>query len=375
MPRGRFRGTTGSTGCPGPLGPVSEVPRLRPAVSGDHGQGPWALGVPQLSRAPRTVPEGSGVEQLPLATRACVRGPPGSTSGPGRLRPGSRDRGVDHRSQATPAGAQGPAGSTISPGPLGFWSKVLRLTRCPGRPGPMPEGTRGRPDVPGDSGQAPSACGVDRLSRGSRARFRGPERSTDCPMGIEPLPKGPWGPPAVPGHSRLGPKALGVDELPQETPARLRVPVVSPSCPLGTRGHSRGPAESTSCPGCLGPYPRARVSKSCPGRPARVSGDPRSTSYPRRLGLEPDVPWGRPALPGDSGPVRRDRGVDQLSRTPRAQARGSSVSTSCAVRHGPGSEGPWVDQLPLANGTVVRGPAGTTSCPVRIWPGSEALRV
>eukprot|EP00108_Taenia_solium_P003809 TsM_001179600 transcript=TsM_001179600 gene=TsM_001179600 len=79
-------------------------------------------------------------------------------------------------------------------------------------------------------------------------------------------------------------------------------------------------------------------------------------------------------IPGDSGPVRRDRGVDQLSRTPRAQARGSSVSTSCAVRHGPGSEGPWVDQLPQANGTVVRVPAGTTSCPGGLGPGCEGPR-
>ena len=421
--RARFRGTTGSTGCPGPLGPVSEVPRVRPAVSGDQGQGPWAhgvdllsralgsgsegpwgrpgvlgvsglcpraLGVHQLSRATRTVPEGAGVEQLPLATRACVQGPLGSTSGPGRLRTDSRDRGVDHRSQATRAGAQGPAVSTISPGPLRFWSKVLRLTSCPGRPGPMPEGTRGRPDVPGDSGQAPSACGVDRLSRGSRARVRGPERSTDCPMGIGPLPKGPWGPPAVPGHSRLGPKALGVDELPQETPARLRVPVVSPSCP-GELGAN--PEGLRSPPVVPGDSDRTRG----PGCRRAVLGDPRMCPGTR----------GQPAIPGDLGWSPMSRGVEQLSRATRGLFGGTAVSTSCPGRLGPRPEGPLCppavpcdtgrvrrpvgrpappgelhcspsargdDQLSRGPRARVRGPSVSTSCPVRIGPGSEAPR-
>ena len=382
--RGRFRGTTGSTGPPGPLGPVSEVPRVRPAVSGDQGQGPWALGVDllsralgsrsegpwgrpavlgvsglcprargvhQLSRAPRTVPEGSDVEQLSLATRACVRGPPGSTSGPGRLRPGSRDRGVDHRSQATRAGAQGPAGSTISPGPLGFWSKVLRLTRCPGRPGPMPEGTRGRPDVPGDSGQAPSACGVDRLSRGSRTRVRGPERSTDCPVGIEPLPKGPWGPPAVPGHSRLGRKALGVDELPQEPPARLRVPVVSPSCPGDLGAIPEGLRSPPVVPG-------ASDSTRGPGCRRAVLGDPRMGPGTR----------GQPAVPGDVGWSPMSRGVDQLSRAARALFGGTAVSTSCPGRLGPRPEGPLCPPaVPCDTGPGPKA-RGSTSSPRRMAP-------
>ena len=181
------------------------------------------------------------------------------------------------------------------------------MNSSPGRLALGSEGPRGRRAAPGDSGSAPSACGVAQLSLGNSGPF---------------------------------PRACGVHQMSRVT----------------------------------GTVPEARVSKSCPGRPARVSGDPRSTSYPRRLGLEPDVPWGRPAIPGDSGPVRRDRAVDQLSRTPRAQARGSSVSTSCAVRHGPGSEGPWVDQLPLANGTVVRVPVGTTSCPGGLGPGCEGPR-
>ena len=178
-------------------------------------------------------------------------------------------------------------------------------TSCPGTLALGSEGPRGRRAAPGDSGSAPSACGVAQLSLGNSGPF---------------------------------PRACGVHQL-------SRV----------TRTVPEGP----------GVEELSWATRAC------VSGDPRSTSYPRRLGLEPDVPWGRAAIPGDSGPVRRDRAVDQLSRTPRAQARGSSVSTSCAVRHGPGSEGPWVDQLPLANCTVVRVPAGTTSCPGGLGPGGE----
>ena len=239
--------------------------------------------------------------------------------------------------------------STICPGPLGFWSKVLRLTRCPGRPGPMPEGTRGRPDVPGDSGQAPSACGVDRLSRGSRARVRGPERSTDCPMGIGPLPKGPWGQPAVPGHSRLGPKALGVDELPQETPARLRVPAVSPSCP-GDLGAI--PEGLRSPPVVPGDSDRTRG----PGCRRAVLGDPRVCPGTR----------GQPSIPGDLGWSPMSRGVDQLSRATRALFGGTALSTSCPGRLGPRPEGPLCPPaVPCDTGPGPKA-RGSTSSPWRM---------
>ena len=229
----------------------------RPAVPGDSGP---------CRRA-------RGVDQPSWASQARARCRPGSTRGPGPLTPGSRDGGVDLRSRATRSGARGPARSTKSPGRLGSWSKVLRSPSCPGRPGPLPEGPRGRPGLPGDSRPCPKPRGVNQMSRatsarlqvpagstrgprclgpgseglrgrqavpGPRARVRGPERSTGCPVGIGPFAKGPRLQPAVQGHSRLGPKSLGIDQLSLQTPARLRC--------------LRGP----SCPGPLCLSPRAR---------------------------------------------------------------------------------------------------------------------
>ena len=244
----------------------------RPAVPGDSGP---------CRRA-------RGVDQPSWASQARARCLPGSTSGPGHLTPGSRDGVVDLRSRATRSSARGPAMSTKSPGRLGSWSKVLRSTSCPGRPGPMPGGPRGRPGLPGDSRPCPKPRGVNQMSRatsarlqvpagstsgprwlgpgseglrgrqavpGSRARVRGPERSTGCPVGIGPFAKGPRLQPAVQGHSRTGPKSLGIDKLSLQTPARLRC--------------LRGP----SCPGHLCLRPRARgFDQLSRGIPARSGG-------------------------------------------------------------------------------------------------------
>ena len=47
---GRVQGPTGSTSCPGRLGPGSDFPRGRPAIPGDSGPCPRARGFDQLSR-------------------------------------------------------------------------------------------------------------------------------------------------------------------------------------------------------------------------------------------------------------------------------------------------------------------------------------
>ena len=337
--RARFRGPAGSTGCPGPLGPVSEVPRFRPDVSGDQDQGPWALGVDllsrplgsgskgprgrsavvcvsglcpsargvhQLSRATRTVPKGSGVEQLPLVTRACVRGPPGSTSGPGHLRPCSRDCGVDHWSQATQAGARGPAVSTKSPGRLGFWSESSLLTSCPGRPGPMPR-----------------ACGLKQMSRATSARLRLPAGSTSCPGGLRPDPEGPRGRLAVPGFRDLA----GGSVVSTSLPGPLRLVPEGPRCPLlsrATRAGAQGPAVSTKSTGRLGFWAEVPLLTSCPRRP----------------GPMPEGTRGRIAVPGEFGQAPTACGVDQLSRVTRARFRGQAGATGCPGQLGPGSESP-----------------------------------
>ena len=59
-----LRGAAGWTSSPGPLAIASNGPRGRPAVPGDWGLGPKALGVDQLSRV----------------TQARVRGPARFTS-------------------------------------------------------------------------------------------------------------------------------------------------------------------------------------------------------------------------------------------------------------------------------------------------------
>src|SRR5512135_120284 len=201
----------------------------------------------------------------------------------------------------------------------------------------MPEAPRCQPDVPGDFGQAPSACGVDPrsqvtrarftwpcevdwLSRGNRALAHGPAGSTSCPgtlalgaevprdrqtvpvdSGSAPMPvgsqlsgppvlesEGPRVRPAVPGDSGPFRRNCVVDQLSRETRDLVGGPAVTTSLPGHLRLLPDGPAMSTSCPGGLGPCPKDRVSNSFPGR----------------LALGSEEPWGQPAVPGISGPGR-----------------------------------------------------------------------
>ena len=78
-----------------------------------------------------------------------------------------------------------------------------------------------------------------------------------------------------------------------------------------------------------------------PGQLGFGSEGAQYTSYSGRVGLMHNVPWGRPAVPGDLGPGWRDHGVEQASQAPRDRTRGPAVSTKSPKRLEFGSEGPW----------------------------------
>ena len=139
----RVRGPEVSTSSPGGLRLVPEVPRGRTAVPRDLGPCPWARGVDQLPRATRAwvrVPAvlTSSPERLRTwsevpQVRAVFPGDSGpsrraavSKGCPGRLVLCPRASGVEQQSRATRARVRGPLGSTSGPGLLG----------------PMPEGPR-----------------------------------------------------------------------------------------------------------------------------------------------------------------------------------------------------------------------------------------
>ena len=189
---------------------MSEGPRCRPALLGDSRWGPRSRGVDQMSRA----------------SRAMVRGPAWSTSSPGRLELGS----------------EVPQGSPAFPGDSrsGRWPTLS--TSSPGRLGPMPEGLRARPDVPADLGPCSSACGVDQLSRATRARVRWSAGSTSCPSLLGPCSEGPRCRPALPGDLRPAPITREVSQLSQATCARVRGPVGLTSSPRRLRLLSDGPS-------------------------------------------------------------------------------------------------------------------------------------
>ena len=196
-----------STSCPRRLGPGSDGPRGRPAVTGDSGPGLRDCGVDQLS----------------CATRARVRGPAVLTNSYGRfifwplcgvrqswpsvphcLGPGPRARGVDQLPRVTWAWVRGAAVSTRFPrrlarGSVGPGVDLLsRATRA------WSKGLPVRPTVPGDSGPGPRVRGVDQLSRATCARVRGLAVSTSSPRRLE-----------------LGSEACRVDQMTWATRARV----------------------------------------------------------------------------------------------------------------------------------------------------------
>ena len=185
---------TESTSSPGRLALLSDGLRCRPALLGDSRSGAWFCGVDQRSRA----------------TRARLQSPTESTRCPGRfvlvlqvsqarpdvpgeLGPGSICRSVDQLSWVTRSRVRRPTVLTNTPG---FTRARLRWpsssTSCPGRLGPGSDGSRGRPDLLGDSGSGPMALRVDHLSRATRTPFRGTLVSTSSPRRIALQLEGPW---------------------------------------------------------------------------------------------------------------------------------------------------------------------------------------
>ena len=301
--RARLRGPAGSTSCPSLLGPCSEGPRGRPALPHDSCPAVIASGFNKLSRA----------------TQASVRGPTVSTSSAGRLALGSevpwgrpdvrgfsgygpRSRVVHQLSRATRARFRGPAGFTSIPRRLALRSMAHIVDQSPGRLGPMPEGLRARPDVPADLGPCSSACGVDQLSRATRAPVRWPARSTGSPGRLVRGSVGPRGRP-VPQVTRAWAECRGVARFPGQLALGSEGPPFDKNSRV-TRVRFFFPTESTTWPARLTP-----ASEAPGGLPAVLS----------ILGQCPSARVFRPALPGDSGPGPRAQGVDQLSRTTRAR--------------------------------------------------------
>ena len=184
--------------------------------------------------------------------------------------------------------------------------------RRPGQLGPVSEGPRGQPAVPGDSRLGPSACGVDQQSRATRALVGGTSVSTGCPGGLGPASEGPPGRPAVQVDSGPSLKARVVDQLSQALGPVSEGTWVRPGVP-GDRTRVRRPVGSTICPGRYWPGSKG--------------------------------PRGPPAGPRDSGPVLMARGVNQQSLAPGARVRNPSVLTSCPGRLETVPEGLGVEQL------------------------------
>ena len=170
----------GSTSCPRRLVPVPDVRRGPPGDPGDSS--------PCL--------KDRGVDQHSLATRACVRGPEGSTSSSGHLALGFQD----------PRGRPDILGNL---GPVPSARRVDQVTKIP-----RARDLGGQPDVPGDSGPAPRACGVDQLSRVTRACVHGPAGSTSCSRRLGPGSEGPRGRSALPGDSGQDPRPRGSTRCP-----------------------------------------------------------------------------------------------------------------------------------------------------------------
>ena len=188
----------------------------------------------------------------------------------------------------------------------------------------MPEGLRARPDVPADLGPCSSACGVDQLSRATRATVRWPARSTRSPGRLVLGSVGPQGRP-VPQVTRAWAEGRGVARFPGQLALGSEGPPFDKNSRV-TRVRFFFPTESTTCPARLvGPG----GSTSCPEHFGPVSECPRvSTSSPWRLRPGSEGPRGRPALLDHSCPAVIACSFDKLSRATQTSVRVPVMSTS-----------------------------------------------
>ena len=171
------------------------------------------------------------VDHLSRRHRPVSQVPQGRPVIPGDLGPASSARGVNQMSLATRALLRWHVGSTS----------------CPRRLGLMSEGPRCRPPLPGDSGSglrahrvdhlfwvsrlAPSALGVNQLSRATWASVRGPAWSTICPERHKLVSQVPRDRPDIPGDPGLGSSTRGVNYLSLPNWALLRWQAVSTRSP------------------------------------------------------------------------------------------------------------------------------------------------
>ena len=254
-------------------------------------------------------------------------------------------------------------------------------TSFPRELGPGSEVPQGRPPVPGDSGPGPRACGVDRLSRGTRARVRGPAGSTSCPGGLGPESEGPRGRPAVPGtracvrghvgstrcprRSHSSPTARGVDHMSRAILARVQRPARSTSRPARLRPCSDGPRGQPAVPGAWGPCPKSlgvdQLSRATPALVQRPEGSTSSPPAPRARFR------GTPVSTIGTGlfvPCPRVRGVDHIARATRFGSEGPRCRPAPLGDSGPGQRAHSVDQLSCATWARVRVPSASTRGPV-----------
>ena len=221
---------------------------------------------------------------------------------------------VDQFSLSTRVLLRGPACSTSCPGPLG----------------PMSEGPRGRPAIPGHSGPGPKTRGVNQLSRATCCWVRVPSGSTSSPGRIALVPSAPWGRLSVSDDSCLCPIARGLIRIPGRIAFVSEVPRGGPdvfghSGPVprdlrfdqvfwATRAHARGPTVSNRCPGRLWPSSEVlHVRPAVPATPAWVLRARGIDQVSRATRTLVQVPWVRPAVPGNLCYSRKTRGVDHLS--------------------------------------------------------------
>ena len=194
------------------------------------------------------------------------------------------------------------------------------------------------------------------------------------------MSEGPRGQPAAPGECGSGPKALRVDQLSWATQARALGPAVStnsaPRLGVGSDGpwwtSSPGrlapmpdvPWGRPAAPGDSAPVPRAHwVEQMSWATPAQVRGHTWSTKCPGQFGLRSEGPRGRPTVPGDLGPCPTARGINQLSLVTLAHARGAAVSNSCFGRLALGPRNPGSTNSPGRLGFRSEGPWGQPAVP------------
>ena len=182
--------------------------------------------------------------------------------------------------------------------------------------------------------------------------------------------------------------AREVDQHSRATRAWVRGPTASTRS-LGRLRFVRGPAGSTSSPG------RLEIESEGPRCRPALLGDPcsclraRGVEQPsREIGFGSDGrgvdqltgglmpasyrPWGRPAVPGDSGQCARACNDHHPSWATYAGVRGPAGLTSCSWRLGMGSVVSWVRPAhPGDSGTCPRATM-STSCPGSLGPLSQS---